>query len=182
MKKILLEKRRKNRLKIVLGFICFLIVLAFGIFFLKKIDAFFDENTLQFQSPVILRVQKPIWTEKRQEKIEYIIKYAEGLPKPETPFEEYIFDKWGPVDGKIAIAIARAESGMREEAINVNHNGSLDIGIFQINSVHWKKEGCSPKELFDAYKNVDCAYKIWQASGWSAWTVAKNGSFLRFLK
>lgn len=175
---------RKNKKLILIicsfavGFV-FVLLLGWG---LMKVDAFFDENSLQFQPPVILRVQKPVLVEKRQAKIEYIVKYADGLPKPETPLEEYIFDKWGPVDGKIAIAIARAESGMREEAINVNKDLSIDIGIFQINSVHWKKEGCSPKELFDAYKNVDCAYKIWQSSGWSAWTVAKNGSFLKFLR
>ena len=96
--------------------------------------------------------------------------------------EKYICDKWGIADCKIALAVAKAESGMREQAFNINTNNTVDIGIFQINSIHFNKEGCSLKEITDAYKNVDCAYQIYKASGWNAWSAFNNSSFKNNLK
>lgn len=183
MKKISLNSKRKvNKLKLVLIGLGLILFGALVIFLLIQIDKFFDEKTLKFQAPIQVKIQKPILVEKREEKIEYIVQYAENLPQPETPLEKYICDKFGVADCKIAIAVAKAESGMREWAFNINENGTIDIGIFQINQIHWTKEGCSPKELFDAHKNVDCAYKIWKESGWNAWTAFKNGAFLLKVK
>jgi len=70
---------------------------------------------------------------------------------------------------------------MREGAFNANANGTIDVGIFQINSIHFNKEGCSLKEVSDAYKNVDCAYEIYKQSGWTPWTVFNTGSFKEHL-
>lgn len=156
-------------------------VLIGSVMFLRFLDSFFDRYSLSFFSPIEIKLQQPIVVVERKTKIEYIREFAESLPIPKTPLEKYICEKFGK-ECQIALAVALAESGMREEAINVNTNSTIDIGIFQINSVHWKKNGCSPKELFDSYKNVDCAYKIYSASGWSAWSAVNNGSFAKFVK
>lgn len=92
--------------------------------------------------------------------------------------EKMICDKWGLYDCKVAIAIAKSESGLREQAWNANNNGTLDLGVFQVNSVHWDKDGCSMKELLDAKKNIDCAYSIYEAQGWHPWVVYQTGSFV----
>lgn len=173
--------KNNRKIKIIAILLSLILLFSFFIWLTIKINDWFNTHFIRFQSPIVLKLQKPVEVEKRSKKIEYIIKYAESLPKPETPLEEYICKKFGS-DCQIAIAIARAESGMREDAWNINSNRTLDLGIFQINSVHWEKEGCSPKELFDARKNVDCAYKIYKSSGWGAWTVAKNGAFVKFLQ
>jgi soluble lytic murein transglycosylase-like protein len=40
------------------------------------------------------------------------------------------------VEPELLQAIAMVESGMRPDAININKNGSRDIGLMQINSIH----------------------------------------------
>ena len=51
-----------------------------------------------------------------------------------------------------AIAIAIVESKVRPHAVNVNSNGSVDRGLFQINSIHLPElasAGIGPEDLHD---------------------------------
>lgn len=175
---------RKMNLKTKIIIVVFLAFLsAYGFYkLLQAVNFFFDNYRFVFKSPVEIKLNKPISLEKRKIKIETIAKEVENLPKPETPLEKYICDKFGVADCKIAIAVAKAESGLQETALNINSNGTIDAGVFQINSVHWKKPACHPKLLFDAYKNVDCAYEIWRMQGWKPWVTYNNGSFIKSLK
>jgi soluble lytic murein transglycosylase-like protein len=43
------------------------------------------------------------------------------------------------IDPKILYSIAKIESNLNPNAINRNLNGSVDMGIMQINSVHMEK-------------------------------------------
>lgn len=73
----------------------------------------------------------------------------------------------------IAIRIAKAESGLRTDAINKNTNGTFDIGTFQINDVHSKR--ISRTDRFDVEKNISFAYKLRKEQGhWRAWSVCNN--------
>ena len=142
-----------------------------------KINDFFNSHYLQFSRPVVVQLNKPVEIMVREPQIiteKVILDYPEEI---DTPIEIYICEKFGPYDCKTALAVAKAESGMREDAWNANSNDSIDVGIFQINSVHFKKQGCSLKELVIAEKNVDCAYQLWQNSGWSPWVAFNSGSF-----
>lgn len=50
-------------------------------------------------------------------------------------------------------AILKVESSFNPRAINKNENGSIDVGIAQMNSIHFKelaKYGIAPDNLFDA--------------------------------
>lgn len=50
-------------------------------------------------------------------------------------------------------AILKVESGLNPSAINRNDNGTKDVGIGQINSIHFKKlaaQGVGPEHLLDA--------------------------------
>lgn len=70
------------------------------------------------------------------------------------------------------VCTARYESSLFERASNRNRNGSIDRGLFQINSVHLgSMRGCptSAEPLFDAATNTRCAYAIWRAQGNRAW-------------
>ena len=97
--------------------------------------------------------------------------FKKAVAKEQT-LEEYIctFD-W---DCQTALAVARAESGMRCDAQNVNRSNSLDAGLFQINSVHLRK-GWRIGDLLNCRQNTEYAFEIYQGSGWSAWSVCKNG-------
>ena len=82
-----------------------------------------------------------------------------------------------PEHPDIMIAIAKAESGMNHKAVNMNRNGSTDIGLFQINSIH----GYDETDLLDPMKNIEAARKIYANQGFGAWVAYKNGSYKKFL-
>lgn len=73
----------------------------------------------------------------------------------------------------IAIKIAKAESGLRTDAINKNSNGTFDIGTFQINDVHGKR--ISREDRMDFEQNIRFAYKLRLEQGnWNAWSVCRS--------
>ena len=69
------------------------------------------------------------------------------------------------------VCTAKYESSFYERATNRNTNGSVDYGLFQINSVHLRDAGCpsSTSALFDAATNAKCAYAIYRMQGNNAW-------------
>lgn len=72
-----------------------------------------------------------------------------------------------------AIRIAKAESGLRADAINKNKGGTFDIGVFQINDVHSKR--ISRADRLDFEKNIQFAWNLRKEQGnWGAWSVCKN--------
>ena len=88
---------------------------------------------------------------------------------PSWKIEKKIRQKF-PEDPDTAIAIAKAESGLKIEAINVNTNGTKDRGLFQINSCHGYGD-----ELFDIDFNLYVARQLYEKSGWNPWVVYQRG-------
>jgi soluble lytic murein transglycosylase-like protein len=61
------------------------------------------------------------------------------------------------IDPHLLYAMARQESQLNPRAININKNGSEDIGLMQINSQHFprlKALGIAREHLFDPCTNV----------------------------
>ena len=81
-----------------------------------------------------------------------------------------------------ALAVSQAENGTRQcdRESKPNRNGSVDYGIFQINSIHLRK-GWTVEELKDCKKNIEYAYTIYKAQGWKPWSAYTNKSYLKFL-
>lgn len=73
------------------------------------------------------------------------------------------------------IAISKAESGMRPDAIGHNRNGSIDVGLFQINSIHGEDN------LTDVDKNLKVARRIYDTQGLNAWVAYQKGMHLKFM-
>jgi hypothetical protein len=69
------------------------------------------------------------------------------------------------------VCTAKWESSFYERATNRNNNGSVDYGLFQINSIHFHDAGCpsSGTALFDASANAKCAYRVYKSQGINAW-------------
>lgn len=159
------------------------LILAFAIFAIgsaKVVSGWFDTHQIVFNQVIDVQLNKPVEIQERKVNSQAVIQVVQEIPELEgltDPTEHYICETFGPYDCKTAIAIARAESRMREDAVNVNTNGTVDLGIFQVNSVHFDREGCSIQELVFARQNVDCAYQIYQEQGWSPWVAFKNGNF-----
>lgn len=83
-----------------------------------------------------------------------------------------------PENPEVMIAVAKAESGLNPLTTNRNTNGSRDIGLFQINSVH----GYSDLEMFDVDKNLVAARAIYDKQGITAWAAVNNVSYLKHIK
>jgi hypothetical protein len=92
--------------------------------------------------------------------------------------EQYICEVFGNFNCQVALAIMEAESGGNPEAWNANTNGTLDVGLWQINSINWKTCDMTMSELLDPYNSTDCAKIIYdRAGGWTPWVVYNNGWF-----
>jgi hypothetical protein len=171
-------KKRKESMKNkkLLITIIGILVICFGIYAFKAINNWYSTHYFEFKAPVEMKFNQPVAVKIRVPKVEKIVlEYPDEI---DTPIKKYICDKWGVYDCKTALAVAKAESGFREDAININTNNTIDVGIFQINSVHFKKAGCSIKDLVDQYKNVDCAYTIYKDQGFTPWVAFNNGNYL----
>lgn len=79
------------------------------------------------------------------------------------------------------MAIAKAESGWNPSAVNnSNRNGSIDRGLFQINSVH-QGNSWYPANPLDPYQSAVAAYNIYKSQGLGAWSVYNSGAYKQFL-
>ena len=76
-------------------------------------------------------------------------------------------------------AIAMAESSGNPNATNNNSNGTVDRGLWQINSVHSQFD---PNRLLtDPLYNAQAAVAIEKSSGLGAWTTYTSGAYKQFL-
>jgi hypothetical protein len=93
-----------------------------------------------------------------------------------------LMDLWVKAGGSklsapIAAAVAMAESGGNPNATNTNKNGSIDRGLWQINSIHGNKSTTNPLE------NAKSAVSISKNGvSWSPWVAYTSGSYKRFMQ
>jgi len=78
-------------------------------------------------------------------------------------------------DAKTLGCIAKFESQLNPKAINnkLNKNGTIDRGLFQINSANLTLCNVTADELFDIRKNTKCAVKVYKTQGLKAWYTLK---------
>ena len=97
---------------------------------------------------------------------------------------------WSVEDAIIATAISIAEDGSGDPAAlsPLNSNGTRDLGLWQINSIHWA--GCGGQvALIVPINNVRCAFSIWAPGrSWCPWStyerscgIGHNSSYAAFL-
>lgn len=68
------------------------------------------------------------------------------------------------------VCVAKFESRFKTNAINLNRNGSMDHGVFQINDAWWLSEcGVDPEGLKDPVVNTRCAKTVFDRQGLMAW-------------
>ena len=81
------------------------------------------------------------------------------LPSKATLKVLYSAAKRYDVDAQSLIKIAFVESSFRADARRVNVNGTVDYGMFQVNSIHWSTT-CKKFNIFELKGNALCAAKI----------------------
>jgi len=79
----------------------------------------------------------------------------------------------------IMAAIATAESGGRINAQHKNTNGSVDYGLWQINSVHSMYDPA--KLMSNPLYNARAAVAIYNSQGLGAWTTYTSGAYKKYL-
>lgn len=79
--------------------------------------------------------------------------------------EEYIRYKFG-VDGEKALRIAYCESNLNVNALHVNRNGTVDRGLWQINTVH---KTITNECAFNARCSTDAAHALYMRQGFTPW-------------
>lgn len=78
------------------------------------------------------------------------------------------------------MAIAMAESSWNPNATHRNSNGTIDEGLFQINSVH-RGNSWYPQNRMDPLQSAKAALGVYQMQGLKAWSVYNSGAYRQFL-
>lgn len=81
------------------------------------------------------------------------------------------------------MAIAMAESSWNPGATHKNSNGSVDNGLFQINTIH-SKNSWYPSNPMDPLQSAQAAFALWKGAGgtYRDWTVYNSGAYKKFLQ
>lgn len=140
-----------------------------------------DGISKPIQEPEIAKIENiPIPEEKPLEKAEIQPEPLTGCDAVRTEVSKY--PGW---DVNTMVAISQAESSCRYDALGdttlkYSHNGreyGYSVSAFQVRILPGR-EHC---DTYDLRVNVECAYRIWQGQGLSAWSMYSNGKYLKFL-
>lgn len=123
---------------------------------------------------------------------------VDSRPLPPKTIEEKILSKFGG-EGELALAIAKAESGLDPLAMNTNaKTGDYSIGLYQINLIGELFEGRLKRARYLGYEeeptrealaewlqdednNIEYAYSMSRTNGWIAWSTYKKSNHLEFM-
>lgn len=72
------------------------------------------------------------------------------LPEEQKTIAEHICLATNGENCQVLVNLARCESSLNDQAYHVNNNKSVDLGLFQINSVHYGKS-ITPSCALDVY-------------------------------
>lgn len=128
--------------------------------------------------PIVIYPSQATESVVREETPEEIETPKEEIKEPEKEALSLIKREFGN-NWRIAYAVAQAESKLNPNAKGYN-KGSIDRGIFQINS-YWHKE-VNDKCAFDLKCNIQEASRISKkGTEWRQWATFNNNLHLKYL-
>ena len=98
----------------------------------------------------------------------YPIPVVEALEvnfEPSMTIAEHICAATDGQNCDVLVNLAKCESSLNPDAYHINNNKTVDLGLFQINSVHYKKDNMS----------AVCALDVYCSARWSNEQI-KNGN------
>lgn len=88
-------------------------------------------------------------------------------------------------DVSTAKAIMQAESGCNPIRDNsgLNSDGTADVGLMQINSIHVTSGLTTHADRLDPAKNIETAWKLYQGAGgrFTPWVAYNTGAYRQFI-
>lgn len=122
--------------------------------------------TLDIQVADVTKATTTVYEQTKTEiaetlKYKYMPQYDIEMP---VEHQKYIYDKVSEPDSNVTyelfLAMIACESEFDNECVNINTNGSKDVGYCQINSVNWDdfEEDYGLGDLSDPYQNLDAGY------------------------
>jgi hypothetical protein len=154
------------------------IVLVSYVVIIGVIRPAFGSHTFVVSSSRLLPAQS--YSESIGDSCSLSVVYCDG----ELSETEKIIKQYFPENYQIAIAIAKAESGLNPSAVGaINSNGTQDFGLFQINSIH----NPSIEQKTTVIENVKMARVIYDSrlryssDGFEAWSTYNSGRYLHFI-
>jgi hypothetical protein len=83
-----------------------------------------------------------------------------------------------------AVAVALAESGGFDHAVNENENGSTDRGLWQINSVHVDAGEITVVQCWDPVASTNYSYELYRRYSYTfgPWVAFKSGAYKNHLR
>lgn len=126
-----------------------------------------------------------VTTSPRKKTVKPVKKPKVVIPKVITNCEQAhpLLARYFGDDIRIAKAVMQAESSCVSTTDNsgLNTDGTNDVGLMQINSVHCPHL-IRCEDRTDPEKNLKAARQIYEGSGWSAWSAFNNGKYLQFIQ
>jgi hypothetical protein len=102
----------------------------------------------------------------------------------EPEIRAYICPRMGQEQCNIFVAVLKAENGTHEctrDNRGLNKNGSVDVGLAQINWNPLYNPPYTIENLRDCEFNLDIALKKYEARGFQPWYAYTKGAYKRFL-
>ena len=167
--------------KVLLVIITFELVIGYATFNAKQlvgVEAKIDISPVTFTDDEIKELIKANPNAVIEPKYQHLVTEVKKEVK-ETSVEGTIRKYFGDQASK-AITCFKAESGLRPQALNTrNKNGTWDMGVAQINSIHCKKLGTTDRneckeKLFDVETNIKMAKSIYDGRKFNAWYACKQ--------
>ena len=159
----------------------------------QNISDYFDEDSEEPVAEVVQPLPTPVPTPApktvKSKKVAFQypprVESDERVYMHEPEIRDYICPKVGQKQCEIFIAVLKAENGTHEctrDNRGINPNGSIDVGLAQIN---WNANWHPPytiEQLRDCKFNLDIALKKYQARGFQPWYAYTKGAYKKFLK
>lgn len=165
-----IAKHKKTSLKNLLG--CSFIILGLIIIYVLTLAPIYS---IQDNFKVCIGACKPY-----NNKVKSESEYIEELIAPYSSYKNlnnqkyiatFFYRKEGFEVAKTALKVAMKESGFRSEAYNLNRNGSIDLGCWQINSIH----NVDNDIRLDCVKSTNWIYNnLYKKKGFTPWYASRS--------
>lgn len=176
-------KKLKTKLQIVLIIILYIAIVLSPLYQDKVHQFNIDEFIAGFFTEKVIYVDNKEVPKYNPCELDVVV--CDGEEKPDLKqvdelketIKAIFGDKW-----KLAYAVMMAEGGQAyyrgEKPINYNRNGTVDKGVWQINSIHNVPDSCA----YDISCSTEFAYKLSKGgTDWTPWYGFTTGGYLTHL-